>query len=153
MKRKGLLIALVLMVVFIGTFSCKLAYRESTLTGTISGETFTFVDGYIDTDGDFYMYNTSKDFSSWFSYITTYPYIMGSFGAVEVGEKVLKFDRDDWVNAYTIIGVTADGPSLIYTEGNIEITSVTTTTVEGRLHIKTHSDDLNGVFTLERVSW
>lgn len=71
----------------------------------------------------------------------------------------MKFDLLDLLNSYTILGVPSSGSNYIFTDGNMEITEVTNSTVTGRMHIQYKDsngaveDDLDGTFELERVSW
>ena len=142
------LLALVLVIA-----GCTLSYSDTTLTGTIGGTAFTFVDGYIDADGSAELFAVDQDFTDAFSYDWyAVPSILLTWDPIEVGEKKLQLKLLDLANTYTITGW--DGTTnYIYAEGNIEITSVTATAVEGRMHIKRDTDDLDGTFTLERVAW
>lgn len=152
MKLRHLLAAV---VVFAALGACQnlLPYSDSVLTGTISGITFTFVDGYIDADGDIQLYDQAKDFTSFSSFTYTYPQVVFSIPEIATAEYTLKLDLLDLAGSYTITGVPSAGSNNIFTDGNMEITEVTTATVSGRMHITTDSDELNGTFVLERVTW
>ncbi len=133
--------------------SLTLPYSDQVLTGTIGGDAFTFVDGYIDADGNVDMYDEAKDFTDVFSFSETYPKIIFTWDPVEIGEKKLSLNLFDLVNSYTITGVSTDLTNYIFTDGNIEITEVTATEVKGRMHITYENDKLDGTFTLKRVDW
>ncbi|TFG58340.1 MAG: hypothetical protein E4H36_15455 [Spirochaetales bacterium] len=133
---------------------CSLSsYSETTLTGTIGGQAFTFADGYIDADGSAQLFNAAQDFTDAFSYDwTAVPKIMFTVNPVGVGEHKLQLNLLDLANAFTVTGY--DGTTnYIFTEGTLEITEVTDTEVKGRMHITSDTDDLDGIFTLERVAW
>lgn len=150
--RKGLALAgLALLVLGFSACNALLPYSDTTLTGSIDGNAFTFVDGYIDSTGSVKMYAEAHDLST--QTIDTYPLIMFSVPTIEPAEYVLSFKLTDLENSYTATFVSPDITNYIIVEGNIEITEVTTTTVSGRMHIRAGSDDLDGTFVLERVSW
>lgn len=131
--------------------SCKIEYRTEPVAGTIAENAFVFVDGYIDSDGHFEMYKSDKDFSTDLFDID-YPFLMGTINPV-VGEKDLAPPIFDFIESYTLTGIAGAGNPVTFSQGTIEITSVSDTQVSGKLHIMTDTDELDGTFTLERVSW
>jgi len=151
--KKAILIGLAVMAVVLVGAGCKVAYTESAVTGEINGEAFTFVDGYCEDDGTVRMYAEAKDFSTSTSFTTSYPYVMMTLPSVAVGEYELSFKLLDLLNSWTVTGVDSNIVNVIFTDGYVEITAVTDTTVTGGMYIESGDDLLNGTFTLERVDW
>ena len=147
--KKIILIGLVVLTVALA--GCTVQYTDSAVTGEINGETFTFVDGFIQSDGHVRMYDEAQDFST--SYPVAYPYVMFTLPSVAVGEYKLSFSLFNLADAWTVTGVDSNIVNVIFTEGYVEITEVTATTVTGGMYIEAGDDLLNGTFTLEVVAW
>lgn len=149
--KKLLLIGLVVLAVVIVGAGCTIQYSDSAVTGTINGTSFTFVDGYCEDDGTVQMYNADIDFSTSI-FTEPLPYVSMTLPSVAVGTYELSFNLFDLLNSWTVTGWDGN-TNFIYTDGYVEITSVTATEVSGGMRIESGSEILDGTFTLERVSW
>ena len=150
MKSCIVLGSLLVIVVALG---CDVQYTEAPGTGTIGGNPFTMIDGTITSIGFVELYDEEKDFSDPNAYSVTYPHLLFSLPEIAVGKYILNFKLSNDSSIFTATGLSAAGVNVLFDDGYIEITEVTSATVSGGMRIEAGDDVLDGTFELERVSW
>jgi hypothetical protein len=141
-----------LLLIF-SVLGCEVQYTQAPVTGTIGGDSFTFVSGAIDVTGFAEMYDEEINFSSPNGYTVTYPRLLFSLPEVTVAKYKLNFKLSNESAIFTATGLSVAEDNVLFDHGYIEIIEVTGTTVTGGMHIESAEDVLDGTFELERVAW
>ncbi len=151
--KKNFILGLCLFLVSSTCMGCRYLYSDEPLSGTVFDRPFTFVSGFVRADGHAGLFDEDLDFSRRPDAPETAPYLYFDLPVVAPARYRLQLRLLHPEDTFTVTGTAPGEPLRTYIRGNLEITEVTETMVAGRMHIFGDTDELNGIFVLERVPW